>query len=146
MPSKHSPHQKKVLLAILMLERAHGWKWWSADTIGDIVDAGGWHRTIQDQTIVAMREAGWIWRQCDTWTQEMIDEAPCCCAIHRFGLTALGRELASAWKFQATDRTAERIVKAKHAGCGGLHSAMATEQERRERRRRLREEREDDNA
>jgi hypothetical protein len=56
-------HQKKVLGALLALERKYQWAWWDRDAIGAVVDAGGFHQIIQQTTIDKLRDLGLVQSQ-----------------------------------------------------------------------------------
>ncbi len=105
-----TPHRKRVLAAMLALERTHGWSWWSQDAIGHVVNAGGYHQIIQKRTIETLQELGLVMSQARSWSPEMVAECRCGCACHRYGLTDAGREVAEDLYIRLTDDTRKRMA------------------------------------
>lgn len=57
---KLTKHQKRILAALLELERRYSHCWWSRDSIGQVVGAGGYHSVIQKRTILSLSELGLV--------------------------------------------------------------------------------------
>lgn len=103
MPTKEkrprlTKHQTRVLVALHALYKAHNCEWWSRDAIGSIVDAGGFHQTIQLRTMSILKEAGLVQTQRSSWTEEMRMMVRCSCGCCDWGLTAAGLEFAESFR------------------------------------------------
>jgi len=106
-------HQKRVLSALLALERAHDCDWWSREAIGRVVGAGGYHQVIQMSTIDRLRDAGLVKREADSWTEETRQLVRCNCGYHHFGLTDAGREAAEELLIKVTPEGQKWLEYAK---------------------------------
>lgn len=102
-------HQKRVLAALLALERKHDWPWWSRDAIGQVVQAGGYHQTIQRSTMVRLRDAGLVLVEAESWSGETRALVRCGCACHNWGLTEAGRETLEELRIRLSKETLRRI-------------------------------------
>lgn len=112
---KLSPHQKRILAAIVALESEHLHAWWSREAIGSVVVAGGFHQVIQKRTMLALSELGLVLLEVESWPREVRLLVSCVCASYQWGLTEPGRALA----FEIHDRTrwtAESRALVKDAG------------------------------
>ncbi|MBN2024050.1 MAG: hypothetical protein JW809_14805 [Pirellulales bacterium] len=90
-----SRHQKRVLAALAALAKRHGWRWWSRRAIGHVVAAGEYHATIQIETIAALKRAGLVRSQCNSWSESMRRDVRCACARRLWGLTDAGARVAA---------------------------------------------------
>ena len=113
MLTKLSTHQKRVLAALLELEAAYQWRWWSRDAIGYVVAAGGYHETLQIPTIAALKSGGLIQSERSSWPLEVQRLVRCNCGCHQWGLTNRGRTKARALNVLWDDAGRERIAKAR---------------------------------
>lgn len=110
---KLTPHQKKIIGALLALETQHDWHWWSCRSIGRIVQAGGRHSTIQTRTMRLLFKLGLVITQAHSWTEESVDQVRCGCATYHWGLTDAGRTAAGDLTFRLPEETRQRL-----ASCG----------------------------
>ncbi len=92
---KPTPHQQRVLAALLRLEAEHGWAWWPRAYIGEVVGAGGFHRVIQIKTMAALKAAGLVQTERSFWPEKIRLIIRCGCACCEWGLTPAGREWAT---------------------------------------------------
>lgn len=110
--SKLSKHQKRVLAALLALEQAHAWDWWPREAVGEVVGAGGFHNTIQIKTINILKGKGLVQTQRSSWPEGVRDRVRCNCANSQWGLTATGREQATALNVQWSEGAKKSLTQA----------------------------------
>lgn len=108
-----STHQQRVLAALLALEQAHGWSWWSRDTIGHVVAAGGYHGTIQRKTMAALKAGGLVQTERSSWPEAVRTQIRCTCACCMWGLTGIGRERAQALKIRWPEDATQRVQEVR---------------------------------
>lgn len=109
-----TPHQKRVLAAMLALERRYEHRWWSRDTIGQVVDAGGYHQTIQRSTMERLYEAGLVMLEAESWSEEVQELVRCNCSCHNFGLTDAGKAAAESLLIKLTPANQRAIRLAEY--------------------------------
>lgn len=119
MATSITTHQKRVLAAMLELERAHSRHWWGRDAIGCVVAAGGFHATIQKRTMLALSAAALVFLEVESWPAETRRLVFCSCAAYRWGLTDAGRALAESFAVRCPEDALKRI---KSARCHDGHS------------------------
>lgn len=105
---KLSAHQKRILAALLELERRFGHRWWGREAIGYVVGAGGFHQVIQTRTMLALSSLSLVLLEVESWPAQTRRLVHCSCAAYHWGLTDAGRSLASSlavrWPATADDR------------------------------------------
>lgn len=106
-------HQKRVLAALLALERTHNHSWWSRDAIGAVVRAGGFHAIIQNNTMDRLREGGLVQWESESWTPEVRSLIRCNCACHNWGLTDEGRAAAESLYIRLSDADRKALDRVK---------------------------------
>lgn len=116
-------HQRRVLAALLALERKHDLRWWSRDDIGSVVDAGGYHNVIQRTTIAKLKELGLVQTERSSWPEDTQKLVRCNCGVCDWGLTELGRSVAEGLLIKLPKETMARIdfrsyVKVHRDNCG----------------------------
>src|SRR6185503_9637117 len=104
-----SPHQKRVIAALLALEQSHDWRWWPRYAIGSVVAAGGYHVTVQRRTMRILKSAGLIQTERNSWSNETRQLVRCGCACCCWGLTESGRNVAEQLAVRWTDDARQRI-------------------------------------
>jgi hypothetical protein len=104
-----TPHQRRVLAALLALEESHHWTWWTRDAIGYVVGAGGFHGTIQIKTISILKRAGLVQTERSSWNQATRDKVGCNCAYWHWGLTAAGLKAAASAPVRWPEDALERV-------------------------------------
>ncbi len=109
---KLTDHQKRVLAAILALEKAHGLRWWDRASIGMVVGAGGYHETIQLKTIAALKKHGLVYSERSSWPESVTQLVKCGCSIFNWGLTQAGRDIAVTLKICWSDEALKRLDSA----------------------------------
>jgi hypothetical protein len=107
--TKLTAHQKRVLAALLELQRANGWKWWSRCSIGRVIAAGGFHGTIQNRTMSVLKKGGLVQTERSSWPTPTAARIRCTCACCEWGLTAAGEKEAAALSVFWCDDTLQRI-------------------------------------
>lgn len=110
-------HQKRILAAMLELERRHGLQWWSRDAIGSVVGAGGYHSIIQKRTMLAMSAESFVLLEVESWPAATRKLVRCNCAAYRWGLTEAGRNIAASMSIRWTERAIKAIGTAKVYDC-----------------------------
>lgn len=120
-----SQHQKRVLAALHALEDRHHWAWWPREAIGVVVDAGGYHATIQRGTIRRLKALGLVQTERSSWPDNVRQLVRCTCACGTWGLTHKGRVLAAKLKIAATEDFDRRLDLAKLYGEHGVCSPAA---------------------
>ena len=111
---KPSSHQRKVLATLLALETEHAWQWWPRCAIGHVIDAGGYHGTIQLKTMSILKDAGLVMTERTSWDVETRATVRCNCACWAWGLTAAGREMARSMKVGWPADSIVRMREAKY--------------------------------
>jgi hypothetical protein len=106
---KQSAHRQRILAALLALENAHRWNWWSRDAIGHVVAAGGFHATIQLVSMGALKRAGLVQTERSSWSKRQQALTRCNCACHHWGLTDAGRHAAQAVNVRWTAGWLDRL-------------------------------------
>lgn len=106
---KLTPHQKRVIAAMLALERCTSHPWWLRDDIGRVVDAGGFHSCIQTKTMLALSDCGLVLLQVESWPKEVRQSVHCNCAAYRWGLTDAGRKVAETIKIRWGQTSSDRL-------------------------------------
>lgn len=107
--TKPSPHQKRVVAALLALEQRHAWRWWPRAAIGQVVQARGFHRVIQISTMHALRDRGLVCTLRSELPAEVRRWVRCGCCCGEWGLTASGRNMAQAFRVHWAADTKQRI-------------------------------------
>jgi hypothetical protein len=87
-------HQKRVLAAMLALARQRGERFWSRDSIGQVVGSSGYHAIIQRKTMAALKALGLVQTERSAWPASVAAAVRCPCACCFWGLTAAGTALA----------------------------------------------------
>jgi len=135
-----SDHQKRVLAALLELELAHDWRWWGRYAIGYVVDAGGYHQTLQLATVAALKAGGLIQTERSSWPAEVVQLVRCNCGCGHWGLTNKGRTKARTlrvlWSAEARERIANARWRNDHCG---LERLLDEDEAQKEFRRRMNE-------
>lgn len=145
MLTKLSTHQSRVLAALLELERAHGWRWWSRYAIGYVVSAGGYHETLQMPTVAALKAGGMIQTERSSWPAAVRRLVRCSCGCGEWGLTNRGRTKARALRVLWDEASRERIANARWRNDHCNEDQLGDEDDRRaELRRRMRDSDDDD--
>jgi len=124
MAGKLSPHQQRVLGALLALEQKFPCPWWSRTAIGEVVAAGGFHGTIQRSTMATLKGQGLVQTERSSWPAEIAARVRCNCGCCEWGLTALGREQAWTLGIRWPADAEERLAR---AGVHRLHGTLLDE-------------------
>lgn len=91
---KLTTHQKRIIAAMYELGAAHSLRWWSRDSIGSVVDAGGYHQIIQVRSMEALHDHGMVITERESWPEDVRRLVQCNCACFQWGLTAPGVAIA----------------------------------------------------
>lgn len=113
---KLSKHQRRVLTALVLLEQKHRWSWYSRESIGRVVAAGGYHQTLQVATVRALKRAGLIQTQRSSWAEVTRQSVRCGCGCCSWGLTDEGRRVAAGFMVQVDEATWKRIESLSYEG------------------------------
>ena len=113
MTRKLSVHQSRVLASLLALEREHKWYWWPRYAIGHVVDAGGYHVTIQPRTMTILKAEGLVMTERSSWPEGVKALIRCNCACCDWGLTAAGRKVARSINVAWSEESTKRLRDAK---------------------------------
>lgn len=117
---KLSPHQQRVLAALLALEEQHGLRWWDREAIGHVVGAGGYHQVIQRATMRVLKQAGLIITEWTAMPEEVRPYVRCGCSSYEWGLTDAGRAVATSLNIRWTGEAAERLANVPVYDCRHL--------------------------
>jgi len=112
---KPTLHQQRVLAALLALEQEHQCRWWSRHAIGNVVGAGGYHATIQNVAMRALKRLGLVQTERSAWPPEVRDAVRCGCACFYWGLTERGRQAARDVPFHWTPSAIGKVNSAVEA-------------------------------
>lgn len=117
-------HQRRVLAALLALERTHDLRWWDRESIGHVVAAGGYHDVIQRQTIAKLKQLGLVQTERSSWPEQVQQLVGCVCAAAMWGLTDAGRQVAESLLIKLPPETMKRV------DWQGFHATIRTQCDR----------------